>query len=81
MTLLFLYDYQRMTCDVRLQVVSCDVRSQVGMCGCEPTLVVSCDVRACGAFLGVRSAIAILHVFWCILHFCGLKTGGFIIFI
>ena len=39
-----------MTCDVRLQlaevlfaVASCDVRA-------EPTLVVTCDVRACGAF-------------------------------
>ena len=39
-----------MTCGVRLQlaevrcaVASCDVRS-------EPTLVVTCDVHACGAF-------------------------------
>ena len=26
-------------------------------------VVASCDVRACGAFLGLRSAIATLHVF------------------
>ena len=41
---------QSMTCDGRLQleevrcvVASCDVRA-------EPILVVTCDVRACGAF-------------------------------
>ena len=42
--------FQSMTCDVRLElaevqcvVASCDVRA-------EPILVVTCDVRACGAF-------------------------------
>ena len=42
--------YQSMTCDVRQQlaevrrvVANCDVRA-------EPILLVSCDVRACGAF-------------------------------
>ena len=33
------------------------------MCACETILVETCDVRACGAFLGLRSAIATLHVF------------------
>ena len=41
---------QGMTCYVRSQVASCDVWSQVALCGCKPTLVVSCDVCACGAF-------------------------------
>ena len=55
--------YQGMTCDVRSQLASCDVRSQLAMCGCEPTLVETCDVRACGVFLGVRCAIAISQLF------------------
>ena len=52
-----------MTCDVQLQlaevrcaVVSCDVRA-------EPILVVTCDVRACGAFSGLQSATTISHIF------------------
>ena len=45
---------QSMTCDVRLQlaevryaVAGCDVRA-------EPTLVVTCNVHAYGAFYGLR---------------------------
>ena len=79
MTLLFLYDYQRMTCDVRLQVASCDVKSQVAMCRCEPILAETCDVRVCGVFYvcEVRSQF---HTFLCILRFCALKIGDFRIF-
>ena len=50
-----------MTCDVRLEltevqcaVASCDVHV-------EPILVVTCDVRACGAFYGLRRATTIWH--------------------
>ena len=39
-----------MSCNVRSQVESCDVRSQVAMYACGPTLAVTCDVRAWGAF-------------------------------
>ena len=53
-----------MTCDVRVQlmevwcaVASCNVRA-------ESILVVTCDVRACGAFSGFQSAIAISHIFF-----------------
>ena len=28
------------------------------MCACEPFFFKTCDVRACGAFLGLKSAIA-----------------------
>ena len=55
--------FQSMTCDVRPQlaeercaVASCDVRA-------EPILVVTFDVRACGAFSGLQSATAISHIF------------------
>ena len=56
-----------MTCDVwphlrKLQcaVASCNVRA-------EPILIVTCDVRPCGAFSGLQSATAILHVFLAIM--------------
>ena len=42
--------------EVRCGVASCDVRA-------EPILVVTCDVRACDAFSGLRSATAISHIF------------------
>ena len=42
--------YQSMTCDVGLQL---------GEVRCA---VVTFDVRACGAFKGLRSATAILHI-------------------
>ena len=51
-----------MTSDVRLQfaevwcaVASCNVRAEL-------ILVVTCDVRVCGAFKGLRSATAILYI-------------------
>jgi hypothetical protein len=63
-----------MTCNVRLQlaevrcaVASCDVRA-------EPTLVVTCDVRECGSFLGLQSATAILHIILAIV-----KENGFLL--
>ena len=64
---------QSITCNVWLQlaemrcvITSCDVLV-------EPMLVVTCNVRACGAFSGLRSTTAILHIcgnnkrdfFWC----------------
>ena len=49
--------YQRMTCDVRSQVASCDVRVRTHFGE-------TCDVGACGAFLGVRSAIPTLQLLW-----------------
>ena len=52
-----------MTCDVwpqlaevRCAVATCDVRA-------EHILVVPCDVCACGAVSGLRSATAKLHIF------------------
>ena len=80
-----------MTCDVRTQLASCDVRSQLAMCGCEPTLVETCDVRACGVFLGVRCAIAISQLFTkqtifssdfcqnCIIFFNHMNTTTFLV--
>ena len=53
-----------MTCDVRphLPKLRCAVKS-CDVCA-EPILVVTCDVRECGAFLGLRGVTAILHGFW-----------------
>ena len=48
--------YLGMTCDVRSQFASCDVRVRTHF-------VETCDVRACGAFLGLRCAITIWHIF------------------
>ena len=48
---------------VKIQSMTCDVGSQVAMCACEPILVETCDLPVCGAFLGLRSAIATLHIF------------------
>ena len=52
-----------MTCNVQLQlsevgcgVAGCDARA-------EPILVVTCDVGSCGAFSGLQSATATLHIF------------------
>ena len=47
---------QGMTCDVRSQVASCDVRVRT-------QFFEACDVRACGAFSGLRCAIATSQVF------------------
>ena len=54
-----------MTCDVQLQLT--EVRCAVASCdvcvkSLEPILVVTCDVRACGAFYGLHSATTILHI-------------------
>jgi hypothetical protein len=52
-----------MTCNVQLQlsevgcgVAGCDARA-------EPILLVTCDVGSCGAFSGLQSATATLHIF------------------
>ena len=44
------------SCELRCVVASCDVRVRTHF-------VETCDVRACGAFLGVRSAINTLQIF------------------
>ena len=44
------------SCELRCAVASCDVRVRTHF-------VETCDVRACGAFLGLRCAIATLDVF------------------
>jgi hypothetical protein len=63
--------YQSMTCDVRLQLA--EVRCAVASCDvlAIPTLVVTCDVSACGAFLGLRSAIKISHIILAIIKEIG----------
>jgi hypothetical protein len=43
--------------------MTCYVQSQVAMCASEPILVETCDVHACGAILGLRSAITTWHIF------------------
>ena len=44
------------SCELRCAVASCDVRVRTHF-------FETCDVRACGAFLGLRCAIPNLHVF------------------
>ena len=46
-----------------LAMCSCDLQCAVAMWVCEPILVETCNVRACGAFLGLRSVIATSHIF------------------
>ena len=46
------------------QSMTCDVRA-------VPTLVLTCDVHACGAFLGLRSAIKISHIILAIMKEIG----------
>ena len=74
-------NFQSMTCDVRSQVASCDVGQQGAMCTCEPILVKTCDVCACGAFLGLRSVIATSHIFLAIMQDMKIKNQCNVIFI
>ena len=72
--------------DLRCAIASCELRCAVANCDVRVRthFVETCDVRACGAFLGLRCAIPTLNIFqqkckmwrlecpffWCILQFC-----------
>ena len=76
---------------IRGKIPKYDLRCAMASCACEPILVETCDVRVCGAFLGLRSAIAALHIFlaimqdmkiecpffWCNLQFYNSKIEDF----
>jgi hypothetical protein len=72
------------SCELRCAVASCDVRMRTHF-------FETCDMRACGAFLGLRCAITTSHVFleivqdiktkmsflWSKLQFCTSKMEDF----
>ena len=51
--------------DLRCAIASCELRCAVASCAVlvQTHFFESCDVRACGAFLGLQSAIATSHIF------------------
>ena len=56
--------------DLRCAIANCELRCAIASCDVwvRTHFVETCDVRACGAFLGLQCAIATSHIFLTIMQ-------------